>query len=191
MRHVQAPALAPVNSIVGRPNEMSSSIGIALVVVIGIMVAAVVRGRAISRLRPVIELAARKHEATIQQSFLGMPQITKVWNGHAMRLTPMRISTASPEGGGEMTTVDFDWPRTDVGDFRVREKIEARRNAVPVVLMGGHEPFTLGSPQLDQRYSAAGTKPVAAMQIFGNRRVAEPLISLPRGADVQLRGPGK
>jgi hypothetical protein len=167
---------------------MSSSIGIAIIVVIGLMVAAVMRGRAVAKLKPVLEAAASKHKAKIHWSFLGMPQITKVWNGHAMRLTPMIISTSSPEGSGEMTSVDFDWPWTDVGEFRVREKIEARRNAIPVVLMGGNKPFTLGSPQLDRRYSAAGTNPVAALRIMGNARVAESLISLPGGADVHVRG---
>lgn len=167
---------------------MSSSIGIAIVVVIGLMIAAVMRRRAVAKLKPVIEAAARKHKATIHQSFLCMPQITKICSGHAMRMTPMSISTSSPEGGGEMTCVDFDWPATDVGEFRVREKVEARRNAIPVVLTGGNKPFALGSPQLDQRYSAAGTNPVAALRILSNERVAESLISLPGGADVHVRG---
>ncbi|MEW6113166.1 MAG: hypothetical protein AB1664_13635 [Thermodesulfobacteriota bacterium] len=167
---------------------MSSGIWIALVVVISLMIAALMRGRAVAKLKPVIEAAAKKHKATIHQSFLGMPQITKVWKGHAMRLTPMNISTTSPEGGGEMTSVDFDWPWRDVGEFRVRERIEARQNAVPVILTGGNQPFTLGGPQLDRRYSAAGTNPVAALQVLGNARVAESLISLPGGADVHVRG---
>lgn len=171
---------------VRRLNEMSSSIGIAIV--IGLMVAAVMHGRAVAKLKPVIAAAARKHRATIHKSFLGMPQIIKVWNGHEMRLTPMSISTSSPEGGGVMTCVDFDWPWTDVGEFRVREKIEARRNAVPVALMGGNKPFALGSPQLDRRYSAAGTNPFAALRILGNARVAESIFSLPGGADVHVRG---
>ena len=167
---------------------MSSSIGIAIVVLAGLMVAAVMRQRAVARLKPVIEAAARKQKTTIYQSFLGLPQITKVWNGHAMRLTPMIISTSSPEGGGKMTSVDFDWPCKDIGEFRVREKIDAKRNAVPVVLVGDNKPFTLGNPQLDQRYSAAGINPVEALRILGNGRVAESLISLPAGADVQVRG---
>lgn len=169
---------------------MSVSIGIAIVAVICLMVAAIMRRRAVAKLKPVIEAAARKHNATIHQSMLGMPQITKSWNGHAMRITPMSISTSSPEGGGKMTSVDFDWPATDVGEFRVREKIEERRNAVPIVLMGGNKPFNLGSSQLDRRYSAAGTNPVAALRLLSNARVAESLISLPGGADVHVRGGG-
>lgn len=167
---------------------MSVSIGIAIVAVICLMVAAIMRRRAVAKLKPVIEAAARKHNATVHHSFLGMPQITKSWNGHVMRITPMSISTSSPEGGGMMTSVDFDWPATDLGEFRVREKIEARRNAVPIVLMGGNKPFTLGSSQLDRRYSAAGTNPVAALRLLSNARVAESLISLPGGADVHVRG---
>jgi hypothetical protein len=166
---------------------MGSSIVIAIVVVIGLMIAAMMRRRAVAKLKPVIEAAARKHKATIQQSFLGMPQITKTCSGHAMRMTPMRISTSSPEGGREMTCVDFDWPATNVGEFRVREKAKARRNAFPIALMGGNKPFTLGSPQLDRRYSAAGTSPVAALRLLSNEKVAEALISLPGGADVHVR----
>lgn len=167
---------------------MSSSVGIAIFVLVGLMVAAVMRQRAVARLKPVIEAVARKHKATIIQSFLGMPQITKVWNGHAMRLTPMTISTSSAEGGGEMTSVDFDWPGKDAGAFRLREKPDAKRNAVPVVLMGDSTPLTLGNPQLNQRYSAAGINPGEVLRILGNARVAESLVSLPAGADVQVRG---
>ena len=86
---------------------MNSSIGIAIVVVIGLLIAVVMRRRAVAKLKPVMEAAAGSHKATIHQSFLGMPQITKICSGHAMRMTPMSISTSSPEGGGEMTCVDL------------------------------------------------------------------------------------
>jgi hypothetical protein len=161
---------------------MGSGVGIAWVAAIGLLVAAVMRARAIANLMPLLEAAARAHQARIHQSFLGMPQITKFHSGHAMRMTLMRVSTSSPEGGGEMTCVDFDWPAPHVGEFRVRERVDARRNAVPVALMGGARPFTLGSPEVDARYLVVGTDPVASLGILGNARVVESIMALPHGA---------
>jgi hypothetical protein len=46
-----------------------------------------------------------------------------------------------------MTRVDLEWLAPNVGEFRVRQKSDARRNAVPVALMGGSQPFTLGNPR--------------------------------------------
>lgn len=86
-----------------------------------------------------------------------------------------------------MTCVDFDWPAPNVGELRVREKLDARRNAVPIAIMGGGEPFTLGNPQLDKRYSVAGTNPVAAMRILTDVAIVESIISLPHGADIHIR----
>jgi hypothetical protein len=167
---------------------MSSGIGLTAVAVIGLVVAAVVRARGISRLRPVLETAAGKHQALIQQSFLGMPQLIKTVRGRAMRMTPMTISTASPEGGGEMTCVDFDWPTLAVGEFRMREKPDARRNAVPPALMGGSKPFTVGSARIDERYSLAGTNPEAALRILADAVVLEAVLGLPHGAEIHVRG---
>ena len=61
---------------------MSSSIVIVLVVVLGLVAAAIMRARANSRLKPVLDAAARKHTAKIQHSFLGMPQLIKHVGGH-------------------------------------------------------------------------------------------------------------
>lgn len=174
--------------MIGQLAEMSTGIGIVLIVVLGLIVAAVMRARAIAKLKPVMNAAAKKHKAQIHQSFLGMPQISKTYCGRAIRLTPMNISTSSPQGGGEMTCVDFDWPAPNVGEFRVREKLDARRNAVPIALMGGNKPFTLGNSLLDERYSAAGTNPPAAMRILADAAVLESIISLPDGADIHVKG---
>jgi hypothetical protein len=167
---------------------MSSSIGIAIVVLIGLIVAVVLRARAISNLKPVIVAAARKHKAEIHQSYLGMPQIIKSFHGRAIRLTPMNVSTSSPEGWGEMTCVDFDWPTLEVGDFRMREKPDARRNAVPGAFMGENKSFALGIPQVDERYSVVGTNREAVTRILTDVAVVESIIALPRGADIHVRG---
>jgi hypothetical protein len=167
---------------------MSGSIGIAAVVLIGLIVAAVMRARAISKLKPAIYAAARKHRATIHQSFLGMPQIVKSYCGRAIRMTPMNMSTSSPEGGGEMTCLDFDWPTQEAGEFRMREKSDARRNAVPTALMGGNKAFTLGASEVDERYSIVGTNPAVAMRILNGAAVVESILALPHGADIHVRG---
>ncbi len=166
----------------------SSSIGIALVVTLGLVVATVLRARTIATLKPVLDVAARKHTAVLHQSLLGMPQITKHVGGRAIRMTPMSVSTSSPEGGGEMTCVDFDWPRLEVGEFRMREKSAARRNAVPTALTGGNQPFTLGIPQLDARFAVVGTNRAEAARILTDTAVVESIIALPRGADIHIRG---
>jgi hypothetical protein len=90
-----------------------------MVVLLGLIVAAVMRARAISNLKPVIVAAARKHTAEIHQSYLGMPQIIKTFHGWAIRMMPMNVSTSSPEGGGEMTCVDFGPSSSDAstGDY--------------------------------------------------------------------------
>lgn len=167
---------------------MSSGVGIVIVIMVGLALAGVIHARAIARLKPVIEAAARKHRAQVHQSFPGMPQITKLHRGHVLRLTPMTLSTASPEGGGEMTCVDFEWLAPGMGEFRVREKSEARRNTVPVALMGGDRPFPLGDPGLDERFHATGTNTAAALRVLGRAGVFESIESLPRGADIHIRG---
>lgn len=162
------------------------SSGIVIVLIVGLVVAAVLRARSIARLKPVIEAAARKHGAQVRQSVLGMPQITKMHRGHALRLTPMVISTAAPEGGGELTCVDFDWLAPSVGEFCVREKSDALRNRVPLALMGGRRPFTLGDPRWDERFSAEGTDTTAALRVLRCAGVSEGIASLPRGAHVHV-----
>jgi hypothetical protein len=159
-----------------------------MVVLLGLIVAAVMRARAISNLKPVIVAAARKHRAEIHQSYLGMPQIIKTFHGRAIRMTPMNVSTSSPEGGGEMTCVEFDWPTPGIGDFRMREKPDARRNAVPAAFMGENKSFALGIPQIDERYSVVGTNPEAVTRILTDVAVVESITALPRGADIHVRG---
>lgn len=167
---------------------MSSSIAIAIVVALGLIVAAIMRARTIFKLRPLLDIAARKHKATIHQSMLGMPQLIKPLGCQTIRITLMNVSTSSPEGGGEMTCVDFDWPRLDVGEFRIREKADARRNAVPTALMGDNKLFALGIPQVDEKFSIAGTQKAAAARILTGRSVVESIMALPSGADIHVRG---
>jgi hypothetical protein len=117
-----------------------------------------------------------------------MPQLIKHVGDHSIRMTPMNISTSSPEGGGEMTCVDFDVPGLEVCEFRIREKSDARRNALPAALMGRNTSFTLGIPQIDARFSVVAADVAKAARILTETSVAESIIALPRGADIDVRG---
>jgi hypothetical protein len=167
---------------------MSSSIGIILAVTLGLIAAAMMRARANAKLKPVFDMAARKHKAKIHRSFLGMPQLIKHVDHHSIRMTPMSISTSSSEGGGEMTCVDFDLPGFDACEFRIREKSDARRNALPTALMGENKSFALGIPQIDARFSVVGTDVEKTVRILTETSVSESIIALPGGADIHVRG---
>ena len=78
-----------------------------------------------------LEAAVKKHQASIHDSVLGMPHDVKAVGGRSMGMTLMIVSTSSPEGGGEMSCVDFDLPEVGIGEFRIREKADAGRNACP------------------------------------------------------------
>jgi len=173
---------------VGSYENMSSSIVIVLVVVLGLVVAAIMRARANSRLKPVLDAAARKHTAKVQHSFLGMPQLIKQVCGHTLRMTPMNISTASPEGGGQMTCVDFELPGLEAFEFRLREKPDARRNALPAALLGSKTSFALGIAHIDARFCLVAADAAKAARILTETSVAEAISRLPQGADIDVRG---
>lgn len=165
---------------------MSSGTVIAIVVVLGLLAAAAMRKHAISRMNPLLDIAITKHNATIQRSFLGMPQITKRVGERALRMTPMTISTSSPDAG-EMTCVDFDLPNPAIGEFRIREKSDAARNAMPTTMMGRMTPLALGIPQIDTRFSAVASDAKQAKPILTAPAVIASLVALPRGADIHVR----
>lgn len=169
------------------PLDISGSAGIVALVILGLILATVMRARAVTKLKPIIEAAARKHGGEVHRSFLGMPKITKQHRGHVLRLTPMIASTASPDGGSAMTCVDFEWVAPAIGEFRVREKSEALKNKIPQLLMGGTKAFVLGDPRLDVRFSAVGTNVAAALRLLSKPSVAESIASLPKGADIHAR----
>lgn len=169
------------------PLEISGSAGIVALIMLGLVLAAVMRARAVTKLKPVIEAAARKHGGEVHQSFLGMPRITKRHRGHVLRLTPMIASTASPDGGSTMTCVDFEWVAPAVGEFRVREKSKALRNKIPEALMGGSDTFMLGNSRLDDRFIAVGTNVAGALRVLRQPSISEGIASLPEGADIQVR----
>lgn len=169
------------------PLETSGSVGILVLITLGLALAAVMRARAVTKLKPIIEAAARKHGGEVHQYFLGMPQITKQHRGHVLRLTPMIASTASPDGGTAMTCVDFEWVAPATGEFRIREKSEAQKNKVPQLLMGGTKAFVLGDPRLDARFSAAGTNVAATLRLLGKQSLSDSIASLPKGADIHAR----
>ncbi len=164
-----------------------SPIVITLVVALGLIFAAVMRARAVSRVKPVLEVAAKKHQASIHHSVLGMPHVIKTAAGQAMRLTLMTVSISSPEGGGEMACVDFDLPRVGIGEFRIREKADAKRNAMPAVLMGGNATFSLGIPQVDERFLMVAAHPKDVSRMLAETALVASIVDLPRGADIRVK----
>jgi len=167
---------------------MNSGIVIVCVVVLGLVAAAVMRARANAALKPVLDAAARKHTAKIHCPFWGMPQLVKQVGGHTLRMTPMNISTSSPEGGGEMTCVAFEVPGLEACEFRMREKADARRNALPAALMGSKTSFALGIAQIDARFCLVAADAAKAARILTETSVAESISALPQGADIDVRG---
>lgn len=167
---------------------MSSIIGIALIIMLGLIAAAFMHARANAQLKPVLDMAAIMHKAKIHRSFLCMPQLIKHVGDHSIRMTPMTVSTSSPEGGGKMTCVDFDSPGLEACEFRIREKSDARRNALPAAFMGGNKSFALGIPQIDARFTIVGGNLEKAVRILTETSVAESISALPQGADIHVRG---
>lgn len=167
---------------------MSNEFAIALIVIVGVIVAAIMHARATSRITPVLEAAAIKHNATVRRSAIGLPQIYKTVDGRVFRMTPMNKSTSSAGGGGAMTCVDFETLRSDVSDFRIREKADYRRNALPRVLMGADQPFTLEVPELEARFRGVGSNADQARRIIQHDLVVKSILALPPGADIRVQG---
>ena len=87
-----------------------------------------------------------------------------------------------------MTCVDFDVPGLEVCEFRMREKPDARRNALPQALMGRNTSFALGIPLIDARFSVVAADVAKAARILTETSVAESISALPQGADIDVRG---
>ena len=98
----------------------------------------------------------------------------------------MSKSTSSPEGGGEMTCVDFDVAPHVVAEFRVRERVDARRNALPALLKGGRKTFLLGDAGFDLRFHGEGLDPARAKWIMSEPSLFQAVLALPRGADIRI-----
>ena len=81
-----------------------------------------------------------------------------------------------------MTCVDFDVPGLEVGEFRIREKPDARRNALPQALMGLNTSFALGIPQIDARFSVVAADVAKAARILTETSVAESIMCVAAGS---------
>lgn len=164
----------------------SAHLAMTLTVVLGLALAALLHARAISKVIPFLEAAARSRAGSVRRSLLGMPQLLWRVGGMDLRLTPMNKSISSPEGGGGVTCVDFEVAPGAIRPLRIQERGASLRMALPGVLAGDSQPFTLGIPEFDSRLRACASDVEQARRILGDRSLIGAILALPQGADIHV-----
>ena len=143
------------------------------------------RGKA--KIKPIINAVAKKYQGTVNQPLLGMPQVVMKRQGSVLRITAMSKSLDTPQGGGEMTCVDFDIGKSAAGNFRVQEQSDFKRTAVPKALMGQSQPFTTGMREFDTRFASCASNATQATRILKDPSLAKAILAMPRGADIRVQ----
>ncbi len=139
------------------------------------------------RLDPVFDALARKYQGVVSQPGIGMPQVTFKKGGIALRITAMSKSLDAPEGGGEITCVDFDAGNRTVRDFRIQEQAAFERTAVPEALTGQSQRFATGGRAFDSRFVGVSSNPVQTKRMLDDPSLLEVILAMPSGADIQLK----
>ncbi len=165
---------------------MDSTIYILLAVLTLLVIAGVLYVRARSALTPILEQAAREYGGSVRSTFPGLPQWNFVLEGISVRLTPMTSSTSSPDGGGSITVLDFDVAAFNVADLRVREKVDARRNAVPASLENAGESIEIEHQGFDARFHIHARQGEETKRMLLEPTLFSALLDLPSGADLRI-----
>lgn len=142
------------------------------------------RGKA--KIKLVIDAVAKKYQGTVSQPFLGMPQVVIKKQGSVLRMTAMSKSLDTPQGGGKMTCVEFDIGENAAGNFRVQERSDFKRTAVPKALMGQNQPFTTGMREFDTRFASCASNATRAIRILKDPSLAKAILAMPRGTDIRV-----
>lgn len=166
---------------------MSSPFFIAAFVVGFLILGFFMHRREKAKIRPVFDAVAKKYQGTVSHPFLGMPQLVIKRQGSALRITAMSKSLDTPQGGGEMTCVDFDIGKSAAGNFRVQEQSDFKRTAVPKALMGQSQPFTTGMREFDTRFASCASNATQATRILKDPSLAKAILAMPRGADIRVQ----
>jgi hypothetical protein len=166
--------------------EMSTQFVIAVVVLAFLAFGMFMHSRAKAKIRPVFDAAAKKYQGTVRQSILAMPQLVVERRGIALRITAMSRSLDTPQGGGDITCIDFDVGKR-IGNFRVQEQSDFNRTAVPKAFMGESQPFTTGIREFDARFASCASNATQAKRVLKDPSLLEAILALPHGADIRVR----